>query len=176
MASDPEFSSCFDTCVIQPVQPYNQLFPSPNSSPIAPSMASTSSPAPLTPMSLSCPSPSQNGQFELRSYVEGEKRVWEIGVHGDLPPSQHLMAVRVLHFSLDVYFKLVECLCKPCDLKVAVNARAELCELLEAKFNQTSARLQFSIPDKCECIISHSVTYANFLLARVQLTPLSFGT
>ena len=126
---------------ISPSTPYT-----PNPQPITPVEASAPSPStPHTPKTPSCPS--QNGPFQLRSYVEEEKRVCEIGLRGDLPPSQHQFALRALLYSMDIHQKMVECLSKPCDLKVAIDARAELCG---AKFDQASSSLQFSMPQECE--------------------------
>ena len=132
LLSDTTFKSNFDNCIIQP---QSQLeFP-----PI-------DSRAPDTPKTPSCPS--QNGPFQLRSYVEEEKRVCEIGLRGDLSPSQCQFALQVLLYFLDIHQKLAECLSKPCDLKVAIDARAELCG---AKFNQST--LQCTIPRKCKYIV-----------------------
>lgn len=127
--------------------PYTPYTPNPPT-PIASVEASVPSPAPLTPQTPNTPCSSQKGPFDLNTRIEEDERVCEISVRSDLQPEQCQMALQMLCFSLDAHQKITECLQNPCDLKVAMDARAELCGL---KCDQKSATLQFSMPKDCKC-------------------------
>ena len=125
--------------------------PSPTTpySPMVPVEASAPSPSPPTPQTPKTPCASQKGPFNLKTYVEDEQRICEISVRDDLPAFQHQIATQAMSFSLETHLKLSQCVKQPCDLKVAIDAKAELCG---AKFDQASGKLQFTMPKDCKLI------------------------
>lgn len=103
---------------------------------------------PLTPQTPKIPCSTQRGPFELKTYEEGDERVVEINVRSGLLLPQRQMAMQALFFSLGEHVKIKECLEKQCDLKVAIDARAELSG---SKFDLDTATLQFTMPKECKC-------------------------
>ena len=117
--------------------------------PMAPIQASVppSPGGPLTPQTPKTPCPVQKGPFELKSYVEEEQRVCEIGICRGLPLAQQQIATQAMFFSLGEHVKIKECLAASYDLKVAIDARAELSG---SKFDLDTATLQFTMPKDCK--------------------------
>ena len=120
--------------------------------PVTPIQAVPPSPAPPnTPHTPATPCSSQNGPFEVKSYIDRKcgHRVCEVGVHEDLQPDDHRMAIQANYFSWETCLKYIECLGRPYDLKVAIDARAELCR---PNIDHETARLQFTMPQDCESL------------------------
>lgn len=115
--------------------------------PIASIEASDPSPAPQTPQTPW--SSAQKGPFELKSYVENDKRVCELSVREDLPTEQRQIAMQAMYFSVESNMQIADSAKSFCDLKVAIDAKAELAG---SKFDFSSATLQFTIPQDCKCI------------------------
>lgn len=106
------------------------------------------SPGPATPKTPKTPAcSSQRGPFQLTTYVEEEERICEISVRPDLAPMQREFATQALLFSLESHVKVSECLKHGCDLKVAIDAMAELSS---SKFDLKTTTLQFSMPKECK--------------------------
>lgn len=123
-----------------PAGPYTPMTPIQASVPPSPG-------GPLTPQTPKTPCSVQKGPFELKTYMEGEERVCEIGICRGLPLPQRHLAAQALFFCLGEHMKIKECLEAQYDLKVAIDARAELSG---SKFDQDTATLQFTMPKDCK--------------------------
>ena len=127
-----------------PTTPYTPNPPTP----MAPVQASAPSPPPpATPQTPKTPCTTQKGPFKVETYTEDEKRVVKVGIQKDLPVNQKFVAIQAASFSWEVNCKVQQCLKCPCDLKVAIDAQAELCE---SKCDPETAQLIFSMPKNCK--------------------------
>ena len=149
-----------------PSTPYSQACAS--VTPVQVTTATPPSPSPATPKTPATPCTSQKGPFELSSYTESGKRICELGIREDLAPDQYNRAGQAVLYSLDSCQKFERCLQKPCDLKVAIDARAELCSF---NLDQRLGKLQFTMPQECKCI--HSVLCTPY---KLLCTPYKYAT
>ena len=70
-----------------------------------------------------------------------------MSIQSNLPLDRKLIAMQAAMFSWEMNCKFDRCLKCPCDLKVAVDARAELCVL---NYNQETVQLLFFMPKDCK--------------------------
>ena len=131
-----------------PQSPATPFTPHPPPTPIASIEASAPSPAPQTPQTPR--SSAQKGPFELKSYVEEDERVCELSVRADLSAEQCQIATQAMFFSVESNMKISDSAKAVCDLKVAIDARAELAS---SKFDFSNGILQFTIPKDCKLLI-----------------------
>ena len=138
-----------------PTTPYTPHPPTPYGTqpytPNAPIQVSAPSPAPpSTPQTPATPRSSQRGPFNLNTYINNDERVLEVGAREDLALNERCMALQALLFSEQLARSFEKCLTVPCDLKVAIDARANLCGF---NCDQDAGKLLFAMPRECKSII-----------------------
>jgi hypothetical protein len=126
-----------------PAPPYTPATPG------VPIQASVPKPlvGPGTPQTPKTPCCVQKGPFELKTYEDGEERIVQISVRSGLSFQQRQLAMQALLFSQEEHLKIKECVGGQCDLKVAVDAKAEL---VGSKMDVGTAALQFTMPKECK--------------------------
>ncbi len=136
--------------------PPSQL--APKQSPQTPYPVQVSSPAsldhivsPRTPNTPITPSTSTKGPFSIRSYGEKDKRCFELGTRKDLSSSDRMMGVKALFYCFEMTTKFRECMSNPCDLKVANNITAKLCDF---DLDSMTHKLVSKVPRDCKYLIA----------------------
>ena len=128
-----------------------QCPPSPMSS-IAPSPLPPLTPlsaTPSSPMVPPTPKPQGQGLLKLNTFTEEDKRVCELSVPRDIPPEKGQAALRALFFISVMYPRLFECSEQGCDLKVANDVQAKMCEY-DFHLVYDEGKVQFAMPKDCE--------------------------
>lgn len=147
--------------------------PSPCPSPIpltpspvtpTPSFASQelSSPIPTSPQVTTTPQQATvtapSGLFYPKTYTKGDERFCELYVPEDLPHETRIMPLRALFHCANMYTQFAQCLEQPCDLKVAADVKAKLCNF---NFDHQNSRLLFSMPKECELWESSQIAFTS---------------
>ncbi len=135
--------------------PASQLFP--KLSPQTPFPVQVSSPAavdkatsPRTPQTPITPSTSTKGPFSIRCFGDKGLRCFELGIREDLSRSDQMMGLKAVFYCFEMATKFRECMSNPCDLKVANNISAKLCDF---DLDSVGNKLVSKVPRDCKLLL-----------------------
>ena len=125
-----------------PKTPYPVQVSSPAASDHTPSPKATDTPI--------TPSNSTKGPFSIRSFGDNGMRCFELGIREDLSASDQMMGLKALFYCCEMTKKFKESMDNPCDLKVANNVTANLCEFV---LDSEGHKLISKVPRDCKCLV-----------------------
>ena len=112
--------------------------------------ASDHTPSPKPNHTPITPSSSTKGPFSIRSYGDKGMRCFELGIREDLSASDQMMGLKALFYCCEMTKKFKESMDNPCDLKVANNITANLCEFV---LDSEGHKLISKVPRDCKCLV-----------------------
>ena len=133
-----------------PCPPLTPLAPLTPVAPLTPMTPATPAPTPSPLPTPSTPQPQPQGFFLLKTFVEEDKRVCELGITPNIPPDKLNTAYRAMLYINDFYMSVLNCSETGMDLKVANDVNAKMCSMqMECS---STLKVSFSMPKDCECV------------------------
>lgn len=141
---------------LNPVSSYAAPLPSPAPSTASSYLAPTPSPlpprtpmTPMTPAPMTPSTPQPRGVFLPKSFIEGDKRVFDLSIAPDIPNEKRNTAFRAVFYLCQFYQEVVRCSQSDMDLKVANDVRANMCPM-DYSVESHSLKLSLNMPKDCK--------------------------